>query len=112
MQCKIIRHMTSRDNGTNSQRKRQSIEAKLEVPQILELPSKSFKATIIIIANVLIVNKKGNLSRYIDAIKKNQMQILELLSTIDEETFKGAWLLELHNGESTDGILYLKCASK
>ena len=40
------------------------------------------------------------------------MQSLELLSTIDEETFKGAWLLELHNGESTDGILYLKCASK
>ena len=70
MQCKIIRHMKSQDNGTNSQRKRQSIEAKLEVPQILELPNKSIKATIIIIANVLIVNKKGNLSRYIDAIKK------------------------------------------
>ena len=67
--------MKSQDNGTNSQRKRQSIEAKLEVPQILELPNKSIKATIIIIANVLIVNKKGNLSRYIDAIKKNQMQI-------------------------------------
>ena len=40
------------------------------------------------------------------------MQILELLSTIYEENFKGAWLLELHNGESTDEILYLKCASK
>lgn len=70
MQCKIIRHMKSQDNGTNSQRKRQSTEAKLEVPQILELPNKSIKATIIIIANVLIVNKKGNLNRYIDAIKK------------------------------------------
>ena len=93
MQCKIIRHMKSQDNGTNSQRKRQSIEAKLEVPQILELPNKSIKATIIIIANVLIVNKKGNLSRYIDAIKKNQMQILETRNTYLKNS-----LGELHSG--------------
>ena len=44
----------------------------------MELPNKGIKAPIIIIVNVLIVNKKGNLSRYIDTIKKNQVQILEI----------------------------------
>ena len=53
-----------------------------------------------------------NLHRETDTIKENQMQILELLSTIYEENSKGSWLLDLHNEESTDEILYLKCASK
>ena len=88
LQPQITRH-TKNQEKLNLIEKPQAIDADTNIIHVLELPNKDFKRVIIKVLTEVMVHfaqmkNEKNLSEEIENTKKNEMEILELKSTINK----------------------------